>query len=136
MTRAAILLLLAGSNLLAACGSNGGILGRERPDEFAVQRQAPLVVPPDFNLTPPAPGAPRPASDAPASQALEALFGGPAQRSAVEAGALDRAGTAEPGIRSSVGDPQTNTVGKGTVTRDLIAAPEGDGGAAQAVIPG
>ena len=22
---------------LAACGSNGGILGRERPDEFAVQ---------------------------------------------------------------------------------------------------
>lgn len=128
-------LLLSAIGLLGACGSTG-MFDRERPDEFAVQRQAPLVVPPDFNLTPPAPGAPRPASDAPATQALEALFGGPAQRSAVEAGALDRAGTAEPGIRSSVGDPQTNTVGKGTVTRDLIAAPEGDGGAAQAVIPG
>ena len=41
---------------LAGCGA-GGILNRERPDEFAVQRQAPLVVPPDFSLTPPAPGA-------------------------------------------------------------------------------
>lgn len=121
---------------LAACGSNGGILGRERPDEFAVQRQAPLVVPPDFNLTPPAPGAPRPAEGTAAEQTLEALFGGPAERSAVETSALDRAGVAEPGIRSSVGSEDTNTVAKGTVTRDIIAAPVGDGGTAQAVIPG
>ena len=130
-----LLTLAVSASLLGACGAGGGLLNRERPDEFAVQRQAPLVVPPDFNLTPPAPGAPRPASDAPATQALEALFGGPASRSAVEASALSRAGQADPGIRSSVGDAQTNTVGKGTVTRDIIAAPEGDGGAAQAVIP-
>jgi hypothetical protein len=131
-----IILLGAGSAMLAACGSGGGILGRERPDEFAVQRQAPLVVPPDFNLVPPAPGAPRPAEGSAAEQALEALFGGPAPRSAVETSALDRAGTAEPGIRSSVGDPQTNTVAKGQLTRDIIAAPEGDGLNSQAVIPG
>ena len=131
-----IILLSAGSAMLAACGSGGGILGRERPDEFAVQRQAPLVVPPDFNLVPPAPGAPRPAEGSAAEQALEALFGGPAPRSAVETSALDRAGTAEPGIRSSVGDPQTNTVAKGQLTRDIIAAPEGDGLNSQAVIPG
>ncbi|GAB5352085.1 DUF3035 domain-containing protein [Qipengyuania sp. 483] len=130
-----IALLGATSSMLAACGG-GGFLNRERPDEFAVQRQAPLVVPPDFNLTPPAPGAPRPAEGTAAEQTLEALFGGPAERSAVETSALDRAGVAEPGIRSSVGSEETNTVAKGTVTRDIIAAPEGDGGTAQAVIPG
>tara|TARA_B100001179_G_C18437198_1_gene337219 strand:- start:95 stop:505 length:411 start_codon:yes stop_codon:yes gene_type:complete len=130
-----IALLGATSSMLAACGG-GGFLNRERPDEFAVQRQAPLVVPPDFNLTPPAAGAPRPAEGTAAEQTLEALFGGPAERSAVETSALDRAGVAEPGIRSSVGSEDTNTVAKGTVTRDIIAAPEGDGGTAQAVIPG
>ena len=83
-----------------------------------------------------APGAPRPAEGTAAEQALEALFGGPAPRSQVETSALDRAGAAEPGIRSSIGDPDTNTVAKGRVTRDILAAPEGDGGAAQAVIPG
>ena len=128
--------LIAGLGAMtAACGSNG-LLNRDRPDEFAVQRQAPLVVPPDFNLVPPAPGAPRPSEGATSQQALEALFGGPAERSAVETSALDRAGAAAPGIRSSVGDPETNTVAKGRVTRDIIAAPEGDGAGAQAVIPG
>ena len=120
---------------LAGCGT-GGILNRERPDEFAVQRQAPLVVPPDFSLTPPAPGAPRPTEGTAADQALDALFGGPAPRSQVETSALDRAGTADPGIRTAVGDPQTNTVAKGAITRDIIAAPEGDGAGASAVIPG
>ena len=83
------ILLIAISAMLAGCGG-GGFLNRERPDEFAVQRQAPLVVPPDFNLVPPAPGAPRPSEGTAAEQALEALFGGPAQRSAVETSALDR----------------------------------------------
>lgn len=130
-----LILLTCGSAMLAACGG-GGFLNRDRPDEFAVQRQAPLVVPPDFNLTPPAPGAPRPSEGTAADQALDALFGGPAPRSAVESTAISRAGSAEPGIRSAVGDPATNTVAKGRVTRDIIAAPEGDGQAAQAVIPG
>ena len=128
-------LLAAGTAMLAGCGS-GGILNRERPDEFAVQRQAPLVVPPEFELVPPQPGAPRPAEGTAAQQALEALFGGPAPRSSVETSALDRAGTAAPGIRSSVGDPGTFTVDKGTTTQAIVAAPEGDGQAASAVIPG
>lgn len=130
-------LAFAGAAVLLTGGcASGGLLGRDRPDEFAVQRQAPLVVPPDFNLVPPAPGAPRPAEGTASQQALEALFGGPAPRSGVETSALDRAGRADPGIRSAVGDAATNTVAKGTVTRDILAAPEGAGGAAQAVIPG
>jgi hypothetical protein len=125
-------LAVFGAGLLASCAS-GGVMGRERPDEFAVQRQAPLVVPPDFALTPPQPGAPRPAEGTAAQQALDALFGGPAPRSGVETSALQRAGTAEPGIRTAVGDPGTFTVDKGTTTRAIIAAPEGDGQDARAV---
>jgi hypothetical protein len=121
--------------MLAGCGSTG-LLNRDRPDEFAVSRQAPLVVPPDFALVPPNPGAPRPQENDAASQALDALFGGPAPRSSVEGETISRAGTSAPGIRSTVGDPQTNTVAKGAITRDILAAPQGDGREAQAVVPG
>ncbi|MEO0061715.1 MAG: hypothetical protein RLZZ08_275 [Pseudomonadota bacterium] len=129
-----ILLAAAVGTMLSGCST--GLLNRDRPDEFAVQRQAPLVIPPDFQLTPPQPGAPRPAEGTAAQQALEALFGGSAPRSKVETTTLRRAGSAEPGIRSSVGDLATFTVDKGTATRTIIAAPEGDGQEASAVIPG
>lgn len=98
-------------------------------------RAAPLVVPPDFALEPTAASAIRP-GEAGQEQVLEALFGGAAARSAAERAISTSPGTAELGIRSSVGDPQTNTVNKGSITRDIIAAPEGDGQTAQAVIPG
>jgi hypothetical protein len=133
---APVILLAGASAMLAACGGGTGIFNRERPDEFAVQRQAPLVVPPDFTLTPPAPGAPRPSEGTASEQALDALFGGPAPRSRVETSLLDRAGSAAPSIRSQVGDTGTNTVAKGRVTRDIIAAPEGDGQSASTTIPG
>ena len=136
MRKTTAFLTLAGASvLLSACGS-GGLLNRSRPDEFAVQRQAPLVVPPDFALTPPQPGAPRPADQTAQQQAQDALFGTPAPRSEVEKNTISRAGSATPGIRSIVGDPGTNTVAKGAVTLDIIAAPQGDGREAQAVIPG
>lgn len=126
---------LTGAATLSACGSSS-VFDRDRPDEFAVSRAAPLIVPPDFALTPPQPGAPRPQDGDTQQQVLEALFGGTAPRSAVESAVIKGAGTAEPGIRSSVGDPNTNTINKGSVTRDIIAAPEGDGQNAQAAIPG
>ncbi|MEY4270864.1 MAG: hypothetical protein RLZZ58_2080 [Pseudomonadota bacterium] len=122
---------------LSACGSTS-IFGRDRPDEMAVQRQAPLVIPPDFALSPPAPGAPRPGTESTAEQTLRALFGGPAPRSASEAAVIGSAGgpRSDPGIRSTVGSPDTNVVDKGLVTRDIVAAPEGDGAEASAAIPG
>jgi len=130
-----LMLVSASALLLAGCGG-GGLFNRSRPDEFAVQRQAPLVVPPDFSLTPPQPGAPRPAEQTAQQQAQEALFGAPAPRSDVEKNTISRAGSSAPGIRSMVGDPRTNTVDKGPVTRDIIAAPEGDAKEAQTTIPG
>ena len=129
-----ILILAAASATLAGCGGGGGLLNRDRPDEFAVQRQAPLVVPPDFALTPPAPGAPRPADRSTQQQTLEALFGGPAPRSGLESNTISRAGASIPAIRSTVGDPGTNTVAKGDITRDILAAPQGDGREAQASV--
>jgi len=69
-----------GALLLSGCGSTG-LFNRDRPDEFAVQRQAPLVVPPDFSLSPPKQGEPRPSEDSLQSQTLDALFGGPQARS-------------------------------------------------------
>ena len=130
----ALFLVTCASALLAGCGGGGGLFNRDRPDEFAVQRQAPLVVPPDFALTPPAPGAPRPADRTTAQQTLDALFGGPAPRSDVEKNTIGRAGNPATSIRSTVGDPQTNTVAKGDVTRDILAAPQGDGREAQTQI--
>ena len=129
-----ISLICGSAAMLSACGG-GLIASRERPDEFAVQRQAPLVIPPEFDLVPPAPGAPRPTEGTAAQQALEALFGGPAARSAVETSALGLAGEPELGIRSTVGDSGTYAVDKGTVTQTILAAPEGDGQFARAVIP-
>ena len=137
MRKAAALCLLAlGASALSACGAGGSLFNRARPDEFAVTRQAPLVVPPDFALMPPNPGAPRPQDVDSSKQALDALFGGPAPRSAVETDALGKAGASAVGIRSTVGDPQTKTVAKGGTVQSILAAPEGDGQAAQASVPG
>ena len=129
MTAAAASAMLS----LAACGGGpkAGVFARRSggPDEFAVSRQAPLVIPPDFALVPPRPGAPRPQEADSSTQALQAMFGGQAPRSAAETGALNQAGVnrADAGIRSNAADPATTVVDKGSVTRDIIAAPTGNG---------
>lgn len=105
-----------------------------QPEAPTTSRVAPLVVPPDYALKP-TQAAPTRANEGKQEQVLDALFGGPAQRSVGETSVGTLAGTAEAGIRSTVGDPDTVTVNKGSVTRDIIAAPEGDGQTAQAAIP-
>lgn len=130
--------LTAGLALVAlASGCATNKVGRSGPDEFAVARQAPLVIPPDFSLTPPRPGAARANDVSPNAQALDALFGGTAQRSAGETATIAAAGvdSDDPGIRSTVGDPGTTVVDKGATTRDVVAAPEGDGQNAKAATP-
>lgn len=112
---------------LSACGG-GGFLNRNAPDEFAISRAAPLVLPPDYSLTPPKPGAPRPVEADPQSQAVEALFGPDVkvpQRSAVEQQLLDDAGAAkaDSSSRSTAGDTVTNVVDKGVMVKTLVEAP-------------
>src|SRR6516162_7947159 len=47
---------------LAGCSDFKQVIGLEptMPDQFAVESNPPLVIPPDFDLRPPTPGAPRP----------------------------------------------------------------------------
>ncbi|GAA3706144.1 hypothetical protein GCM10022268_14640 [Sphingomonas cynarae] len=131
-----VVVLAAGLALLSGCA--GKSLDRARPDEFAVARQAPLVIPPDYALVPPQPGAARPQDAQGQTQTLDALFGGRAPRSAAETATLGEAGVdaADPGIRSSVGDPGTNVVDKGAATRAIVAAPASDGQDARATAGG
>ena len=57
MLRIALLALAAG--LLAGCDTlrDASGAGKQPPDEFAVLTKAPLIIPPDYNLRPPQPGA-------------------------------------------------------------------------------
>ena len=61
---------------LMGCESlrNAAGLQKKSPDEFAVTTKAPLVIPPDFNLRPPMPGAPPSNTRDPATNAEIALF--------------------------------------------------------------
>jgi hypothetical protein len=61
---------------LAGCGSLRQMAGLQKksPDEFAVTTKAPLVIPPDFSLRPPMPGAPPANSVAPTATAEQTLF--------------------------------------------------------------
>lgn len=104
------------------------------PDELAVTRNAPLVLPPDYHLTPPVAGtAGLTAGDA-QQQAIDALFGGPAPRSAVETSLLDVAGrsSAQMGIRSTVRDAGTRIVDKGTATLTILNSPPANSAIASA----
>lgn len=137
MRSLSLILAVAAAASLSACTGGAGLLGRDRPDEFAVTRAAPLVIPPDFALTPPAPGQAAPIGADSRAQAIEALFGGPAPRSDAERQLLNAAdaGQAAQGARSLAGDPDTNVVDKGQVTQAILAAPEGDGQAARVSTP-
>ncbi len=63
--------------LMTACSDVSDTLGfgRNPPDEFAVVDRPPLSLPPDFDLRPPEPGAPRPQEINPAKRASTMLFG-------------------------------------------------------------
>jgi hypothetical protein len=92
------------------CAGIGDKLGMnyQAPDEFKVVAKAPLVVPPDYALRPPAPGEPRPQELQPESAARIALAGQQeaVQRSQGETLLVDRAGgeKADPLIRYVVDD--------------------------------
>jgi hypothetical protein len=70
-------LLLIGVAGVAGCHTASRALGMTKvtPDEFRVVTKAPLTLPPDFSLRPPAPGEPRPQELQPESAARVALLG-------------------------------------------------------------
>jgi hypothetical protein len=114
---AVVAVLMAGAGLVG-CTSTKEALGMTKvvPDEFRVVSKAPLVVPPDYALRPPAPGEPRPQELQPESQARVAIMGARAaeQRSEGEKLLVSRAGAdhADPLIRYVVDDEFGNVAHK------------------------
>ena len=129
-------LVVVASVALSACGTFGGRRAAS-PDEFAVARNAPLVIPPDYSLTPPVAGTVTSSPQEAQQQAIEALFGGPAPRPQSEMRLLDAAGRdlAALGARSIAGDPNTNVIDMGATTQAIIAAPESNSDIASAQVP-
>jgi hypothetical protein len=76
-TRVTTAVLLLGVAGLAGCQATSRAFGLSKvtPDEFRVVTKAPLVLPPDYALRPPAPGEPRPQELEPESAARDALEG-------------------------------------------------------------
>ncbi|MGN6057749.1 MAG: DUF3035 domain-containing protein [Sphingomicrobium sp.] len=126
---------LTAAVLIAALAASGCAHRRaSTPDEFAVARNAPLIVPPDFNLAPPVAGTAGLSAGDAQQQAIDTLFGGPAPRSNSETSLLDEAGrdNAQLGIRSTVGDPDTRVVDKGQATLTILSAQPADSSIATA----
>jgi hypothetical protein len=78
----------AGTLALSGCTGFKQAVGLEptMPDEFAVQSNPPLTIPPDYDLRPPSPGAPRPQEESMAKQAEQVI---------------DQAGPGAPGEQAS-----------------------------------
>jgi hypothetical protein len=74
--------------ILTGCTDFRRIVGMDRvgPDEFAVESRAPLTIPPEFDLRPPQPGAPRPQEATAADKARKVI---------------DTAGPGEPGKQAT-----------------------------------
>jgi Protein of unknown function (DUF3035) len=119
------LAILTAALVLAGCGNSFREslgLTRTAPDEFQVIAHAPLSMPPDINLKPPAPGAPRPQEPATRDQAQAIVAGSgtgePApmidlsDRSAGEAALLTTAGAVDvdPNIRQIVEEETASQV--------------------------
>lgn len=113
--RSALKAGLAGAMALSLAACGGGLsetLGysKESPDEFAIVTKAPLVIPPDFSLRPPQPGAPSPRETSPHGLAQTALLGNNAAVSATQSSGeqalLASAGAtnADPNIRAIIDD--------------------------------
>jgi hypothetical protein len=122
MRKALSALVLAAAVTTSGCGLSRS--HASTPDEFAVARNAPLIIPPDFSLAPPVAGTAGLSPAEAQQQAIDALFGGPAPRSAGETSLLDAAGRndAQMGIRSQVADPDTRLVDKGPTTVQILTA--------------
>ena len=96
---------------LSGCGGVRDTLGLgplTPPDEFAVVTKAPLVLPPDFGLRPPNPGAPRPTAPQPADAAAALFAGGGGEAAAGQTPgenallAAAGAAAADPDIRATI----------------------------------
>ena len=113
--------LVAAVAVLSLSGCGGQVrqmlgMTKHSPDEFMTVAHAPLTLPPDYNLRPPEPGAPRPQEGTASQQAANVLYNssgtaapyasdaGNGAQSNGEVALLQNAGAAgiDPGIRAQI----------------------------------
>lgn len=117
---------------LTGCGGSAADalgIGRNPPDEFAVVDRPPLAMPPEFDLRPPRPGAPRPQEVSMPNKASKVLFGAgnaaapSSEESSAEKAILESAGAAkaDPSIRAVI-DRETSqkAVGNKHLVEELL----------------
>lgn len=130
--------LSASSVALGACDTlrDEAGLTKQSPDEFAVTTKAPLIIPPDFNLRPPSPGAAPLNQTDPTSSAELAMFNSgdpttvaaqmPGNYSASEKMLLANAKTqnADPTVRAQLQSDERNMQGADSSFTDrLLGSP-------------
>ncbi len=126
--------LVAAAAATTACGTVSRVTGaaRQSPDEFRVVTQAPLTLPPDYSLRPPAPGQARPYQREPGTEARAALFGDDigAQASAGERAFVGAAGAqaADDQIRETIDFETQNVVRRDQGFVDRVLSFGGSGG--------
>jgi hypothetical protein len=125
-TRVAAAAALLAAVGLSGCDSASKAFGLSKvtPDEFRVVTKAPLTLPPDYSLRPPAPGEPRPQELQPESIARQALVGARAGdvRSDGERMFVSKAGAdhADPLVRYVVDDEFGNLAHKDKSFSDYV----------------
>ena len=132
-----VVLCIVAAALVGGCTEVSNMFSRTKspPDEFAVYSRAPLSMPPDYGLRPPAPGQTRPQAVVPRNQAATAIRGGqkggagaqgaPGSQPAISSGtqALLRATgahQAEPDIRTLVNRESSILVEENVTLADRI----------------
>jgi hypothetical protein len=149
LPRLVLSLAVAGSAAaLSGCQSLSEAMGASKspPDEFAVLTAAPLIVPPDYNLRPPQPGAmPRNQPD-PSTAARAALYSGSSAAAAASLGPtfsdsektlLGRSGAAnvDPSIRQVLATETRYESTDPTLTDRVLQSGGGGGASAPAPAP-
>lgn len=139
MSNGAFKSALAMAAIAAAAASVTGCAGVRQavgadkiaPDEFKVVTKAPLVMPPDYQLRPPRPGAPRPQELDPDGQARAAVFGQDVGRQATEGerALIAKAGAeaVDPAIRAQIDLEAGGIVRKPESFADRVLSFGGDG---------
>lgn len=107
--------LLALPVILSGCSSARDALGlnKKSPDEFVVVTKAPLIMPPEFGLRPPEPGAPRP-NEVPARDRAAAALSGTSTDAAGQLTPMSRSAIAQqprsPGESALLGQARASNV--------------------------
>ncbi len=113
---------------LGACADTRKAIGWDKvsPDEFNVVTRAPLTLPPDFGLRPPAPGTARPQEQSPTEQARVAVFGNTAAARNAAAGQQGPGSSGENALVAKAGGDKVDANIREQLDRETSLLAEAD----------